>query len=239
MAAVSPQPADPLFSGIIFHPEDESSPFVVPPTAATWQGFREWARSEEFPERGNLSFANGEIHIDMSPERFDTHNLLRTEISRVLANLLHENPFGLLCNDRILFSNSDANLSTEPDAMFVRRETIRSGRAEFASLSARPQDTKELLGSPDWVLEIVSPSSIEKDNQVLRESYFRAGVHEYWLIDALGAEIDFQLLVRGETGYSPVEPQDGWLPSPTFGKQFKLEREKDEDGFWLYTLHMQ
>jgi Uma2 family endonuclease len=90
----------------------------------------------------------------------------------------------------------------------------------------------------DWVLEIVSPSSKRKDKVLLRKAYYEAGVSEYWLIDALDNEIDFQLLIRGETEYIPVVTQDGWLASPTFGKSFKLDRAIDEDGFLEYTLHM-
>jgi Uma2 family endonuclease len=94
----------------------------------------------------------------------------------------------------------------------------------------------------DWVLEIVSPSSRDKDQKKLRTAYFKAGISEYWLIDALVEDtehVDFQILVAGQKGYQPITPVDGWLASPTFGCSFKLTRERDEDGFWEYTLHVQ
>jgi Uma2 family endonuclease len=96
----------------------------------------------------------------------------------------------------------------------------------------------EIVGSPDWVMEIVSPRSIKKDKVLLREAYFKAGVGEYWLVDALGEEVDFQILVPGDKEYQAVDGQDGWLASPTFGKSFRLERSKDDDGLLQYTLHM-
>jgi len=89
----------------------------------------------------------------------------------------------------------------------------------------------------DWVLEIVSPSSIKKDKVLLREAYFKAGIGEYWIVEVVDSQIEFQLLVPGEREYVAVESQKGWLYSPTFDHQFRLDREKDEDGFWLVTLH--
>ncbi len=89
------------------------------------------------------------------------------------------------------------------------------------------------------MLEILSPSSRRKDSKLLREAYFKAGIPEYWLVDALGEAVDLQILVAGKDGYVAVESQNGWLASPTFGCSFRLTREKDEDGFWQYTLHVQ
>ena len=40
----------------------------IPARAATLAGFRAWALSDEFPERGRFSFINGELFVDMSPE---------------------------------------------------------------------------------------------------------------------------------------------------------------------------
>jgi Uma2 family endonuclease len=56
-------------------------------------------------------------------------------------------------------------------------------------------DYIEILGSPDLVVEIVSDSSVRKDTTLLRDAYWKAGVREYWLFDARGAEIRFDILV--------------------------------------------
>lgn len=212
---------------------------VIPPSAHTLNGFREWALSKEFPERGSLSFVNGEFLIDMSLERIDTHNFLKTEISTVIAALIKREKKGYFFSDRTLLSNLDATISTEPDAMFISRDSLSRGRAQFPPHGDRPQEAMELEGTPDWVLEIVSPSSKNKDKVLLREAYYRAGIREYWLVDALGEEIEFQILVPGDKEYVAVKSEDGWLASPTFEKSLRLERETDADGFLEYTLHMQ
>ena len=50
-------------------------------------------------------------------------------------------------------------------------------------------------------MEIVSPSSVSKDKKHLRECYYRAGIPEYWLIDARGEDVEFDILRRGEEKY--------------------------------------
>jgi Uma2 family endonuclease len=221
----------------IYSPDDRPA-IVVPVKARIWQGYREWALSDKFPEQGNICFVNGEILIDMSPERIDSHSFVKLQVSAVLAMLVRSTKSGYVLPDRVLLSNEQAGVSTEPDAMFVSRETLDNELARFVPNGSSPLGAKEVVGRPDWVLEVLSVSSRKKDKVLLRKGYFDAGIHEYWLIDALTNEIDFQLLVRGEKQYEPVTPQDGWLASPTFGKSFKLERILHEDGFLEYTLHM-
>ena len=47
-------------------------------------------------------------------------------------------------------------------------------------------------------LEVVSESSVHKDTVQLRELYWRAGIAEYWLVDARPASPRFDILRHGE-----------------------------------------
>ncbi|MBO6207234.1 MAG: Uma2 family endonuclease [Lachnospiraceae bacterium] len=38
-------------------------------------------------------------------------------------------------------------------------------------------------GTPDWVIEIVSPASRKMDCFIKQEKYRKAGVREYWIVD--------------------------------------------------------
>src|SRR5688500_8492086 len=100
------------------------------------------------------------------------------------------------------------------------------------------EDGFEVRGSPDWMLEVVSPTSVRKDTRLLPTAYFRAGVREFWLVDARGTELEFTVFARGETGFEAVLPRDGWHDSAVFGRRFRLERERDRRGGWRYTLHV-
>ncbi len=97
---------------------------------------------------------------------------------------------------------------------------------------------RELEEVPDWGLEIVSDHSVRKDTVFLREAYHRAGVPEYWLIDARGEDQSFQILLRRKTGYAASPIRDGWQRSKVFERSFRLERVLDEFGLWEYTLHV-
>ena len=94
----------------------------------------------------------------------------------------------------------------------------------------------EVEGTPDWVLEIVSKHSVQKDTQLLRAAYFRAGIPEYWLIDARTEPLKFDILRRTAKGYVSVRRQNGWVKSSVFHKSFRLTRALDDQENPEYTL---
>src|SRR4051794_36517554 len=100
----------------------------IPLSAMTWEGFRAWAKSDEFPGRGTVAFLGGEVYIDMSPERIDTHTTLKSELYRVLGQLVRESGTGFFFPDGTLLSNQAAQVSNEPDGTFVSHAAFASGR---------------------------------------------------------------------------------------------------------------
>ena len=210
----------------------------IPAGAFTLDGFREWALSDKFPKRGRISFIAEEVFIDMSPEEYQTHGQVKVEIGRVIPNLNVELHLGKFFPDRTLLTNKEARLSTEPDAAFATWESLELQRARLVPRLQRGEEYLELQGAPDWVLEIVSDSSVVKDTRRLREKYYRAGIKEYWLIDARADEVDFPILVRGPTGYVASPRRRGWQQSRVFSRSFRLERRRGRLGLWEYTLHV-
>jgi Uma2 family endonuclease len=210
----------------------------IPASAFTIAGFRAWATADDFPERVRVTFIDGEIILDMSNEELETHNEVKTEIVRVLATINHDHDLGKFYSDGVLVSNEAAGVSNNPDAVFLTWQTPEGGRATFVPRKAREGQYIEIEGTPDWVLEVVSLSSVRKDTRRLREAYHRAGIPEYWLVDARGDEIAFQILQRRRSGYAAAPSRDGWQRSRVFGRSFRLERTRDRGGFWRYTLHV-
>ena len=210
----------------------------VPAGAATLDGFRAWATSGQFPDRGRFSFINQEILIDMSPEELETHNKVKTAVVSTLFNLNGALDLGELYSDGALLVSTAASLATEPDGLLVKWQTLRTRRVRLVPCKGKPGQFMELHGSPDWVLEIVSQSSVDKDARDLRTVYHRARVPEYWLIDARGASISFQILARCRGDYEAVPPQGGWYSSPVFGRHFRLERRRSRAGRWQYKLRV-
>ena len=191
-------------------------PVRIPVSALTHAGFRAWATSATFPANLSASFINQEIVIDMSPEEIDTHNKVKSESYRVIGGLVRHLDLGEFYSDRTLVSNIAAGLSTEPDAIFASWASFEAGRVRLVPRKDWPGQFVELEGTPDWVLEVVSRWTWQKDTEWLREAYHRAGIPEYWLIDARHDEISFQILRRRRDRYVAVASREGWCRSPVF-----------------------
>ncbi len=216
----------------------DAFPIEVPASAATFAGFRAWVTSDEFPESLRASFINQELLIDMSPEELESHNKVRYAISTAISNLNAELDLGEFYGDGVQVSNEAAQLSTEPDGTFVTWRTFQSNRVHLVERKDRSDQYIELVGTPDWVMEVVSRSSVKKDTDLLLEAYYRAGIHEYWLIDARFDEISFQILRRRKDRYVRTKPRDGWHYSTVFQRYFRLLRRKNRLGRWTYTLEV-
>ncbi len=147
---------------------------TIPANAYSLEGFRAWATSDNFPDAGRITYLNGEVYVDMSPEKFESHNKVKTEVARVLGNLAKELDLGNYCTNGQWITNDHADLSNEPDGTFVSWSKLESGQVRVIPLRASEQDGIELRGTPDWVLEVVSDSSVIKDTQVLLDGYHRA-----------------------------------------------------------------
>lgn len=210
----------------------------IPTSAMTLAGFRDWATSDEFPEHIRAAFIGQEIFIEMSNEEPQTHVAVKTEITRVLATLVRDLKLGKYYGDGVLVSNEDATVSNNPDSSFFTAESLRSGRVRLVPKPNEEDRYREIEGTPDWVLEVISDSSVEKDTDRLREAYHRAGIPEYWLIDARGDAIDFQILYHDDSGYTAAPRRGDWQHSRIFDRTFRLDRQRDALGLWEYTLHV-
>ncbi len=210
----------------------------LPAGIGTLASFRAWVQSDDFPEHGHVSFINGNIEIDMSPDELESHNKVHGAVGHGISGLNDQIDLGEYFCDGALLTNSRAKLGTVPDGMFVKWETSASGRARFIPRKDRAGQYIEIRGTPDWVLEVVSFSSVKKDTVELPISYHRAKIPEFWLVDARGKEIDFQVLVRRRSKYARSEVRSGWALSPLFGRWFRLVRRLNRVGRWNYRLEI-
>lgn len=200
--------------------------------------FREWARSDDFPERGRVDYLAGRIEVDMTPEDYDSHGGLKVEVVRVLGDLVKAGDLGDLRADRTRVSTPEADLSVEPDLVFISNETFESGGARLVGKVTGEADRYvEVEGSPDLVVEIVSDRSVTKDNVRLLTAYWQAGVAEYWVVDARGEELIFHVHRRGPSGYEPAPSgAEGYRHSGVFDRWFRLTRRRDRRGGWAFDL---
>src|SRR3954447_9929038 len=91
----------------------------IPAGITDVDGFRRWAKSAEFPRHGRFAFLRGKLWVDMSMEQAFSHNHVKLQFTMVLKNLVEADELGYVFGDRMLLSNPTADVSNEPDAMFV------------------------------------------------------------------------------------------------------------------------
>ena len=220
-------------SGVLLSEDDVRIPADVFDLA----GFRRWVHSVDFPQRGKISFLGGEVHIDLSPEEIETHNKIKTAIIICLGRWIARRSLGDLLTDGALLVNRDAELSTEPDLLFCSFDSLLRNLVAYREAVDGSLRFVEVNGTPDLVVEIVSRYSERKDTQELRRRYFLAGIPEYWLIDARGEAIDFQLLKRGKTRYVAVRADaDGFRRSAALDGKFRITRDRNRVGGYRYTV---
>ena len=100
---------------------------VIPNWVVDHASFCKWALSDDYPEHGRFGYFNDDFWGDLDLESED-HNLLKTIIGAVLTMLTITDKLGIYYGDRMMLSHTEVGLATEPDGMFVRAETRRSGR---------------------------------------------------------------------------------------------------------------
>jgi len=215
----------------------EGAVYFPPGATSSLAAFEEWYDSDDFPEEGRICYLAGELFIDMGHERISSHVSLKTTLSRMLDELAEEIGVGQFFGDGVRVVNFAADLSAEPDGCYVTYKSVKSKRVVLKK-SFDGEDVTRFVGTPDMVLEIVSPSSIRKDKRLLRKIYHSANIPEYWLIDARKAEVSFELFRHTNKGYVLSMTKDGWLASKTFNREFRITRSKNQIGVWRYKLHI-
>src|SRR5947209_9808644 len=153
--------------------------------------FRRWCDSDDFPDEGRICFLQGEVWIDMSREQLFTHNQVKTELTSVLRPLAKRERLGLYFADGLRLTNVPADISAVPDGTLVANDSLDTGRVRF--VEGKEGGFTELEGVPDLVIEVVSDSSVDKDTEWLMKAYWEAGIREYWLIDARGQPLQFNI----------------------------------------------
>jgi Uma2 family endonuclease len=219
------------------NPFDET--LHIPRQARDLAGFRAWAISPCFPERGRIDFLAGDLEVDMSPEELHTHGLSKAEIAAALQILVARRELGNVYIDLARISSPAADFSVEPDVVVVFWQTLDEGRCREIPGSSRKREGRfiEMEGAPDLVVEVVSDSSAGKDLVRLPPFYAAAGVPELWLVDARQEPIRFEIQNLQENGYEKVAPDAaGWTRSPRLGLSFRLVRREVRPGRWVYRM---
>ena len=133
----------------------------------TYGEYRRW------PEEARYELIDG-VAYAMAPAPSRRHQEVLLELARQVANALEGHP----CRPFIApfdvrlprAGEADAEIDTvvQPDLSVV------CDPAKLDDLGCR--------GAPDWIVEVLSPTTASHDHILKRAVYERAGVREYWLV---------------------------------------------------------
>jgi len=123
-----------------------------------------------------VELLRGKISL-MSPAPNLTHQSISMRLSGILYQYFRRHrcqlfaaPFDVRLYDRkkSLMASQDIYTVVQPDLCVV--------------CDGDKLDSKGCLGAPDWIIEILSKSTAQKDTQTKFQLYQEAGVKEYWLV---------------------------------------------------------
>jgi len=154
---------------------------------------------EELRDDQKAEFIDGHVVLH-SPAR-DKHIAVRQNLERLLGTYVSLQELGKVRTEKCLcvFPRNDY----EPDVVFF-------GPEKAAGLA---DDTMK-FPVPDFVVEVLSESTEDRDRGVKFEDYESHGVAEYWIIDA-DAEVVEQYLRRGNRFSLALKSGSGEIASPT------------------------
>jgi len=136
-----------------------------------------WDDVQQLPDDGNRYEAiEGALY--MTPAPSVRHQTISLRLERELARLLVDPGHGQLLHAPIGVRFPHTREGVQPDILFVSNER----RGIIAP--------DELKGAPDLVVEILSPSTADRDRDIKRRLYHRHGVAEYWIVDPEANAVD-------------------------------------------------
>lgn len=129
-----------------------------------------WRDVQQMPDDGNRYEAiAGELHVTPSPS--SRHQRVSWRLSMAFDRLLCEPGHGLGYYAPMGVEFPATGEGVQPDILFVSR--ARRGIIEKAGV----------VGAPDIVVEILSPSTAGRDRTIKLRLYERQGVRQYWIVD--------------------------------------------------------
>lgn len=121
------------------------------------------------PDGQRAELIDGEIY-DMAPPNTG-HQRLSMNLSSKIVNYISQN-------------NGDCEVFAAPFAVFLNEDNKNYFEPDISVICDKTKITdKGCNGAPDWVIEIVSPSSKPRDYNIKLFKYCNAGVREYWIVD--------------------------------------------------------
>ena len=121
------------------------------------------------PDGERAELIDGDMYM-MSPPGL-THQRIVSQLIKQIGNYIdsHHGECEVFPAPFAVFLNADSHTYVEPDLSII--------------CDKNKLDDRGCNGAPDWVIEIVSPSSQRMDQLIKLIKYRETGVREYWIVN--------------------------------------------------------
>lgn len=162
------------------------------------------------PDSGNYELLNGQIYFMASPK--PSHQRISSRLNVFLGNFIILNNLGELfaAPMDVVFTEHD---TFQPDLLFITKERLNI------------IGENKIEGSPNLVVEILSPSNDSSEMSYKKHIYEITGVQEYWLINVEKQTLKLYKQVDNELRWQRDIQKNDVLQSETI-KGFELELSK-------------
>ena len=141
------------------------------------------------PDGERAELIDGVIY-DMAPPAVHHQRIVR-ELSTDLTNYIRDN-------------NGNCEVFFSPFAVFLNNDEYNYVEPDIAVICDKNKlDDKGCHGAPDFIIEIVSPSSRKMDYMIKLFKYRSAGVREYWIVDPDKQMVRTYNFIENETSDYP------------------------------------
>ena len=121
------------------------------------------------PDGERAELIDGKIYYMAPPSR--THQRISGKLYQTIANYIDS-------------TGGECEIYAAPFAVFLNDDDINYLEPDISVICDQSKlDDKGCHGAPDWVIEVVSPSSKPRDYMAKLFKYRNAGVMEYWIVD--------------------------------------------------------
>jgi Uma2 family endonuclease len=157
-----------------------------------------------WPDSRNDELINGVAYVREPPAPLLSHQGIVVELSRQVANALEDRPWHVYVAPvdvrlpKATEEDDQIDTVVQPDVFIVR--------------DLQKLDARGVRGAPDWIAEVLSPSTANHDRTVKLPVYERAGVPEVWLIHPIDRAMTVHQLDAGRYGPGSILELKGRTP---------------------------
>lgn len=137
---------------------------------------------ETLPEGTLCQLVNNKLIMSAAPR--DIHQAVLFDIAFEIQSFLKRNKFG-----KVRIAPYDVHFSNknifQPDLIFIKTENLHL------------IEEKGLVGAPDLVIEVLSPTTSQLDYEDKKLVYEKYGICEYFIVDPGTSSVDYFYLKNG------------------------------------------